>query len=165
MSVRSFALEVLQRMIVKVTRDAGAVQTMQLEGERLGEESDVVEFESMLPYGLAAHPPAGSEAIVGVPDGDSGQAVVLTAQHRKHRPRDLKEGEVGLHYLGEIKIFLDKDGEVHVGAREGAEQAVLGESLKAWLEAMTVPTPFGPSGTPINAPDLPNVLSQIVRMS
>lgn len=165
MTVRGFALEVLQRLIVRLTKDEGAVQRMQLEGERLGEEADVVEFESMLPYGFAAHPPEGSEAIVGHVDGDASQGVILTAQHRGYRPKGLKEGEAGLHFLGEFKVFLGDDGKLHLGAREGAEQAVLGESLKGWLEAMTVPTPFGPSGTPINAPDLPNVLSQIVRLS
>lgn len=136
MSIRGFALEVLQRLIVKLTNDDGAVQVMQLEGERVGAEVDVVEFEAMLPYGIVAHPPVGAEAIVGHIDGDSSQGVVLTAQHREHRPKGLKEGEVGLHYFGDMKVFLAEDGNVHLGARAANDSAACASIVDDRLDAI-----------------------------
>lgn len=55
-------------------------------------------------------------------------------------------------------LVLDEDG-LKVGAENAAEPFVLGDALKTWLEALTVPTAMGPSGTPINAPSLDTILS------
>jgi len=89
------------------------------------------------------------------------------------------------HSDGSTRIELDKDGnvfivnksgsKVHIG--DGAENeqptqpGVLGEKLKGLMEdlitainAMTVPTPAGPSGTPINSAQFESVKGRLQTM-
>lgn len=75
--------------------------------------------------------------------------------------------------------ILPKTGKyVHIGGYNEGEKAIKGESTVSSLETLadlisqiTVPTAFGPSGTPINTPaftvwknNLTNLLSQIVKI-
>lgn len=53
---------------------------------------------------------------------------------------------------------------VTLGSAGAAQPAVRGTELLTLLSALTVPTPLGPSGTPINAPNFPNFLSTKVFM-
>jgi len=87
------------------------------------------------------------------------------------------------HLDGETRIELDNDGNIFVvnksgskihigdGAENADEPVVLGNTLKGLLEdliaaikAMTVPTPAGPSGTAINAPQFDAVKNQLSTM-
>ena len=77
------------------------------------------------------------------------------------KPRKLDAQPAGKLVIGREGgkvVVLDEDG-LKVGAENAAEPIPLGETLKSWLEALTVPTAMGPSGTPINAPSLSTVLS------
>lgn len=84
------------------------------------------------------------------------------------------------HLDGETKIELDSQGNVFIvnksgkkinigdGAENANEPAALGETLKGLLEelidginAMTVPTPVGPSGTPINSATFTSIKTRL----
>ena len=161
------SIDTIAAYVSLVTNDDGAVQLMQGEGEQPDDASSpeaTPDMAVMLPYGFSAHPPVGSDLIAVQVEGRSEQTVIA-AQHRASRPTGLKEGEVALHMRATVLAFLDEDGKIHLGARTGTDAAVLGDALKLWLESMTVPTAFGPSGTPINAADLVNILSEIVKVA
>lgn len=87
------------------------------------------------------------------------------------------------HSDGETRVELDQSGNVFVvnkanskvnigdGAENANEPAALGESLKGLLEeildainAMTVPTPAGPSGTPTNAVQFSAIKARLTTM-
>lgn len=94
------------------------------------------------------------------------------------------EREKGLTYIDEFENEINiKDGQIQIKSdkinhNEGKEPMVLGNTLKSILSdtfdaitALTVPTAFGPSGTPINASQfsaikarLDNILSQISNL-
>lgn len=87
------------------------------------------------------------------------------------------------HSDGETRVELDADGNVFVvnndgskvhvgrGAENADEPAVLGETLKGLLEdlidainALTVPTPAGPSGTPTNSAQFSAIKGRLETM-
>ena len=70
---------------------------------------------------------------------------------------------------GKIYYFGPKDIQFNVG--DGAEPMVLGNTLKGLLEdlisaitSITVPTPHGPSGTPINSAQFSAINSRLKTM-
>jgi hypothetical protein len=94
--------------------------------------------------------------------------VVIATKDRRFQI-SLEKGEAVITAMGASSpayIKLKPDGTcviVSTGVRKGAEGAtqpdVLGTTLKSVLEALTVPTAMGPSGTPINAASFPTFLS------
>lgn len=64
---------------------------------------------------------------------------------------------------GEPAIVLKQDGTIEIG--QGAtEKLVLGDTLVAAIQSLTVPTALGPSGPPINAAAFPPALSPLGRV-
>jgi hypothetical protein len=174
---------------------------------------------------------AGAEGLYLSIGGVRDDGVVICVSDRRHRPKELQDGEtclynegekqstitlkqdgsievsahtdgdtpsrVSMRADGEIEIFsalddpssvlLKNDGAVEITAGAGgnvskvlmkadgaveiqaagsvligegaAEPMVLGNALKAWLEAHTHPTAMGPSGPPIEAATLADTLS------
>jgi hypothetical protein len=80
--------------------------------------------------------------------------------------------EIAIYHPQGSYIFINKDGEIQIKAGTVAiEKTVLGETLKAKLEALidainaiTVPTGVGPSGTPINAATFTTLKSQLTQI-
>ena len=163
----SMTMDLSARVIVREVDDSGEAQIAKVEDEAPTDDGDedLVEVEVVHPYGFSSRAPAGAEGVTVAPSADSAQQVAIAAVQRGARPKDLAEGEVVLHFLGAVKVFLGSDGITYVGAGDATESMVLGDALKSWLEQLTVPTPFGPSGTPINAPALPTVLSTITKVA
>lgn len=54
--------------------------------------------------------------------------------------------------------------QIRLGGSTATEAGVLGNVLVNLLQTLTVPTAFGPSGTPINAASFPTALSALVRL-
>ena len=97
---------------------------------------------------------------------------------------DEQDGEefVRLEHQDGAKVEIDKDGNISItnvsgkkvnvgdGAEDADEPAALGNTLKGLLEelidainAITVPTPAGASGTPVNAPQFSAIKGRFER--
>jgi hypothetical protein len=80
--------------------------------------------------------------------------------------------EISIYHPEGSYIFINKEGEVHIKAGTASlESTILGETLKEKLEslidainAITVPTGVGPSGTPINAATFSTIKSQLSQI-
>lgn len=95
------------RAIVRLVDDARQLQELQI--DLLADESqDAVEH--FQPYGFAAHPHAGAEALVGCVGGLRSHAVVIAVADRRYRLLNLQQGEVALFDdLGNVvKLGRDK---------------------------------------------------------
>ncbi len=95
------------------------------------------EVENFQPQGLHFRPPAKSEGIAVAPAGIADCAVVVCASKRSALPVDeLGEGEGGLHYLGEYKVFLAEDGTLSLGAKAASDFVALASLVDAELTAV-----------------------------
>ncbi|MCP4650354.1 MAG: hypothetical protein GY853_09795 [PVC group bacterium] len=67
---------------------------------------------------------------------------------------------------GDAEIYIDPDGIISIQGGSGTlEFSILGETLKAWLEAHIHPTGVGPSGVATTAGTLNTILSTSVKNS
>ena len=77
--------------------------------------------------------------------------------------------EIAIYHPQGSYIFINKNGEIQIKAGTATlEKTLLGETLKGLLEsvldginAITVPTGVGPSGTPINAATFTSIKNQL----
>lgn len=122
----------IKRGTIERIDDSSGTQTVQT--SLLSDEvADGVEH--MQPHGMSFRPPTGSDAVVLAVAGDPAHLVALAASKRGSRPTDAaNEGEGGLHYLGEWKVFLAEDGSVHLGGKDPSDWAALASKVKK-LEA------------------------------
>lgn len=153
----------IRTAIVKGVDDSKKVQELQTTALEDEDDDAVPHYQ---PLGVSFRPAAGSEALVVSVGSDVSNRIALAVQSRGKRPTDAAEGAGGLYFLvqGTWAIYVGEDGKLYLGDKAPTEPAVLGDALKSWLEQMTVSTPFGPSGTPLNAAQLPTVLSQVVKV-
>ncbi len=91
----------------------GAFAQVNTVGGRPRPETEVLQGQ-----GVHFKAPDGSDCLVLSPVGDPGNAVAVVAGKRTALPIAplLQEGEGGLHYLGEYKVFLAANGKVYLGA-------------------------------------------------
>lgn len=144
------------RAVIERVNDTLKTQRLQLTIIKDEVEDDVEHFQ---PYGLSFVPPEGAEALALAVGGARSHTIAICAQHPDKRPKNGAAGTGGLYTDGSWRVFIDASGNVLIGSDSADEPIPLGNALKAWLEALTVPTAMGPSGTPINAPLLAAVLS------
>jgi phage baseplate assembly protein V len=95
------------RAIVARVDDAPQWQEVQIELLE-GETLDAVEH--VQPYGLAAHPKPGAEAIVVALGGVRSAGIVIACGDRRYRLKGLQEGEVALYDDLEQRVHLTRDG-------------------------------------------------------
>lgn len=119
--------------IAKLVKDDAGVVVMQVE-QLPGELDDQVEYWQA--YGLSFRPPRESEVLFASVGGDRGHAVAVTVQKRDQRPKGVEEGEGGLYYMGEWKVFLAADGTVRLGAKEPSDFAALASKVEAELDVI-----------------------------
>src|SRR5690348_7125612 len=111
--------DVIAAYVSLVTNDDGAVQLIQGEGEQQDDASApeaTPDMAVMLPYGFSHNAPVGSDVIAVQVEGRAEQTVIAV-QDRASRPKTLKVGEVCLHMLTTVLVFLDDAGKLHLGAR------------------------------------------------
>jgi phage baseplate assembly protein V len=120
----------VKRAILERIDDSQGTQLVQV--SLLGDEVQD-RCEHLQPYGVSFHPPRGSEGVAVAVQGDGSHRLVLGAASRQHRPTGVEEGEGGLYYLGEWKVFLDAQGHVHLGAKEGAAKMARADRVEAEL--------------------------------
>jgi phage baseplate assembly protein V len=95
------------RAVLSAIDDDASLQSLQIE---LLDEETQDGVEHFQPYGYAAHPHAGAEAVAAAVGGLRGHAVVLAVADRRYRMKGLKAGEVALYDdLGQ-SVLLGRDG-------------------------------------------------------
>lgn len=114
------------RCVLSAAEEKGLLtsQVEALEGETL---EGVERLEN---YGLAGHPPAGSEGALFNVGGSRDHPLLVGLEHRKYRP-ELASGEVQLYSMFKQMIHLDKDGNIRIKAPKGV--IIEAESFEATL--------------------------------
>jgi len=92
---------------------------------------------------------------VGAHDEDITESPLTGQGQVRVRIKNLQKFTIECDGEDVLEVYKDALGVTHVDLGENAtEPIVLGNKLVTFLSALTVPTAFGPSGTPINAPTL-----------
>lgn len=138
--------------IAKLVKDDAGVVVLQV--EQLDDELDD-QVELWQPHGISFVPPVESEVLFASVAGDRGYSVGICAQKRDQRPTGCAEGEGGLHYLGDWKVFLAEDGTVSLGAKSPSDYVALAslvkaelDAIKTYVDAHTHSHAMGPTGPP-----------------
>ncbi len=147
----------VSRAVISIVNDGLKTQRLQLTIMKDEVEDDVEHFQ---PYGLSFNPPAGAEGIALAIGGMRSHTVTICAQSPGERPTGAKPRTGGLYTSGKWRVFVDETGTVFVGSDTATHPIPLGDVLKSWLESHTHPTSMGPSGTPIQAATLFQILSK-----
>jgi phage baseplate assembly protein V len=101
------------KAVASLIDDAGGLQRLQVTLLANETRGNVPRFQE---YGFSAHPLPGATAIVVSISGLRDQPIIIALDDPRHRPRDLKQGEVILYDdLGQ-SIHLTRDGIVVKGA-------------------------------------------------
>ena len=87
-------LLMLGRAIVTLVNDATMIQSVQLEG--LPDEI-LDDVERLQNYGFSSRPHPGSEALFAAMGGQRQHPVVFVVDDRRHRIRELEEGEAAIY--------------------------------------------------------------------
>ncbi|WP_303763541.1 phage baseplate assembly protein V [Sphingobium yanoikuyae] len=95
------------RAVLAAVDDSTGLQSLQV--DLLADETQDA-AEHFQPYGYAAHPKPGAEAIALAVGGLRGHGLVITVADRRYRVKGLQEGEVAVH---------DDQGQVVLLGREG----------------------------------------------
>lgn len=150
----------ISRAIVRGVDEARKLRALKIEVYKDDVRDGVEHVE---PYGYTARPLADGECIVVHVAGDRSHPIAISTPDRRHRPTDLAAGEVAIYddqgqtvriyrdrvEVSAAKIVIDS-GTVEIG--DGTlEAAVLGDTLKTWLDTHThtgVTPGSGASGVP-----------------
>lgn len=142
-----------------VTTGAQQLQLELLEGET---REDVEAYEQA---GVSFRAEDDADMLVVELGSASNLAAIGTNARGKRPTVAIEKGEGGLYFGGAYKVFLKQDGSLALGDKDATEAQALGDALKAWLSALTVGTPFGPSTTPLNLASIDTILSPTTKVS
>lgn len=157
------------RAVVDRTSDDALISIVQAKWAADRVSADV---EYKQPQGLYFRPVSGAEGLYLAVAGNTSSGVLIAAQSREDSPGGggIAEGEGGMYYAGEFKVFLDSAGVVHLGAKSGSEFVALADKVKSELDGIksdldliknhthTVPI-TGPVGTTATTPPIALVLT------
>lgn len=111
--VRNAVALLVGRAVLAAVNDSGGLQRVQV--VMLADEvhDNVERFQN---YGLTSAPLSGAEAVALAAGGNRSHLVVVAMDDRRHRPKNLKPGEVMLYdHLGKY-IRLAEDGFLEISA-------------------------------------------------
>lgn len=119
-----------------------------------GSQKGGIPVRRVWPFGLRSVPPDGSEGIVLTLNGgrrSGGAAVLIAAENLKYGPDKLAGGETSLYSQFDAVVLLDKDGNIKITAKSGADVVVNGGSANVgrvgdevgWLVLQYTPTMVG----------------------
>jgi phage baseplate assembly protein V len=154
--LRAKVVNMIAKAVIDTVNDGTKHQTTQVKATS---ETDLRKANHAQPFGLSFTPPSGAEGILLCPGGDSDQAILICPMVPSERPTGHGPGTGGLYQGGAFRVYLNETGGVLIGSDAATHAMVLGDQLKTSLDALTVPTAMGPSGTPINAASFTNFLS------
>ncbi|MFB0874561.1 MULTISPECIES: phage baseplate assembly protein V [unclassified Sphingobium] len=95
------------RALLSRVDDSKTMQTIQIE---LLDEEAQDGVEHFQPYGYAAHPRPGAEAVALAVGGTRSHSVVLCVADRRYRLKGLQEGEVALYDDQAQQVLVGRDG-------------------------------------------------------
>jgi phage baseplate assembly protein V len=128
--LRTRIANMVARAVVQMVNDEGQLQVLQL-GVLDGETRDEVErFQN---YGLTSVPLNGAEAVVLFVGGRRDHGLAVAVDDRRHRPIDLKPGEVCLYSKHGQRITLKDDGSITIEPAAGKDLILAGGSKKVAL--------------------------------
>lgn len=104
----------IARGVLTAIQDSGGLQIVQatlFDGEL---QDEIERFQQ---YGFTSVPPPGSEVVVVFPQGDRSHPIVLAADHRGLRLKDMEAGDSAI-YTGENHYIRLKaeDGKIYISA-------------------------------------------------
>jgi len=97
----------ITKAVIETVNDSGGMQVVKL-SSLAGEERD--EIERFQNFGFSSHPPPNAEAIAVSVLGNRDNLVVIVADDRATRPKDLEEGESVFYNAFGDKLILNKEG-------------------------------------------------------
>lgn len=119
---------VVNRAVVKSTRDDGGSQTATIETHRHVERSDV---EVVQPFGFASRPPGGAGTmLVFAVGGDHGDLAGLPMGAPAYRLGDLAEGEAAIFNAKGDRVVVRADGTIEVASDKAVTVQVRTVSVK-----------------------------------
>jgi len=123
------------RSVVGRTADASKFSLQQVRwlADRVSDEVEYFQAQ-----GSYFRPIEGAEGLMLTVAGDKSSAVLALATKRDTSPGGgaIAEGEGGLYYAGEFKVFLDAAGIVNLGAKAGAQFVALADDVRAQLDGI-----------------------------
>lgn len=142
------------RGLVELVKDDKKMQALQVSGRFNFLRDDVERFQQ---FGFTSHPPVGAECIMVMVGGKTDHPVVIAVDDRRHRPKDLAEGEVALYQVDEtIRILLKADGKVLIGTtpaefatRDDRNQIEL-KALRDYVRDHVHPAPTASGGVGVS---------------
>lgn len=100
-------LALIGRARVTAVDDRGSVQILQVRTSAVNVQDDVPRLAE---YGLASHPPIGSDAVTLSIAGGATDTVVIATGHQSSRPTSLAEGEVMLYDTRGQRVYVSAAG-------------------------------------------------------
>lgn len=158
MALRDTVRLMILEGLVKLSDTAKKAISVQVQVDEEDTADDVPLYQ---PQGFRVRPPRDAEAILLAIEGEGMNTVAVAAMDRDSCPTDdIEQGEGGLYYAGTWKVFMDKDGNVHLGDKVGADfvalaQKVLDElnAVKSAFDGHTHTVPItGPAGNTASTP-------------
>jgi phage baseplate assembly protein V len=122
----------LARAVVAAIDDARALQSLQIE---LLADEVADGAEHFQPYGLAAHPHAGAEAVVAFAGGLRSHPLVLSVADRRYRLKSLTAGEVAIYDDQGQVVWLKRDG---IYVESGTKIVISAPQVEVTAETVTV---------------------------
>lgn len=122
------------KAIVTMVDESTKVQRLQIQLIKGIDGSDTRDgVDHLQPYGMSFSPPAGSEVVTLHLGAVSECRVAILAHHPEQRPTDAEPSCGGLYTSGQWRVYVDPDGVVHVGAKEGADFVALAQKVDTEL--------------------------------
>lgn len=121
----------------------GFVRRVELGGLRLQIEVmgvTIPDAEHHQPYGFYSVPIEGATCVAVFPNGDQAHPLVPVVSDRRHRPKDGKPGEAGLHNHVGLRLAMLPDGTIEARSASGtagqlatlADLKALADAIKNW---------------------------------
>ena len=146
-------LSIVGRAVLKQVYEDQGIQLVRID-DTVGDVRDRV--QRMQDFGFSSHPPLESEVLVLFPGGDRTAGIIIKAEDRSTRVKNLSVGESVVYNAHGLRVFL-KEGAIHIGQSDSStENLVLGQELKSLLSqtlaAIASHTHTGNMGSPTSAP-------------
>jgi phage baseplate assembly protein V len=111
-------LLMMARGSITLVDDTKPVQMLQLRINGLELISDIPRF---IEYGFTSNPPAGTQAVVAMKNGDRNDGIVIATSNAKYRMKGLATGEVAIYDDSGQSVYLSAAGIVVNGGGKPIE--------------------------------------------
>lgn len=128
-------LSMITRAIVRLSRTTTGAQTIQADdAEGYPTDDDVELYEQP---GVTFRTADGAEVLLLELGADGSNLTALATSGRGKRPTTaLEEGEGGLYYAGEFKVFLASDGKVYLGSATATDYVALASKVDTEIDRL-----------------------------